>query len=265
MSKKIYKYGNVFIIISLVVIGLGALLIGQIIEVQFWQSFVNNVGTAILISGIFTGINEYYMKEKLVNLILSKLNLKEDINRTGIESVYHNIGEIDYGYHIKQAKSRIDIFHVYGRTWTNNHSDELTDRIINSNCKIRVVLLSPTSPYITALAKTYGITPDELKERVTEVSKTWESIYAKKNRKAKKATQGDIEVFYHDTNPAHSLYRIDNRVIVVQNKITQGKSKKLPSFICKDTSKPHDLYNYYVAELEDLVKSSNKYVLNKGE
>lgn len=47
-------------------------------------------------------MNEFYLKEKLVDLILNKLKLKETIDKTGITEVFSDINDIDYRFYMKK-------------------------------------------------------------------------------------------------------------------------------------------------------------------
>lgn len=260
MNKKIkenYQLRLLLSVATLIVLGIACLyLSGYINEGSRWKDIVNNLGTAFFFTGVFGIVQEYILKDKLVEVILSKINLKEDVDRTGIERIYYGISDIDYGYYFKRAQNNIDIVHVYGRTWTSTYIDEIEERLASSKCKIRVVLLDPDSLFIPALAEHYGITADELKQRIEDVTKMWKEAYKKKaGYKRKKSS---IELYYHKGFPAHSLYRIDERIFFVQTKINKRKSKQLPSFSCIRTKEEKSLYNDYLAEIDMLVSESQK-------
>lgn len=227
------------------------------------KSIFSNIGAALLISGVFTVVNEYIMKDKLVELIFTKLKLKEDIQKTGIDETTLESTSIDYRYYIKQSNRTIDVFHTYGETWTKANHDYFVDRLVSSNCKIRVFLMSPDSEFLPALAKHYGKTPQELKETIERVKKLWEDIYSKKPKKGRKLTQSDLKLYFHDMFPARSIYKMDDKVIVVDSRIMDGRTSTLPVLICSDTKKTNDFYDYYVNELNQLVLSAKEQSLIK--
>lgn len=261
MENKVLENYRVRFWISVIVlfaIGIIFLFLSELVDNEnIWKDVLENIGTAFFFTGIFGLIQEYILKDKLVDVILSKLRLKEDIDRTGIEKVFFGISDIDYRYYFKKAVKNIDILHIYGRTWTNNHIDEIEERLLNSNCKIRIILLSPDSPFVPALAEFYGQTPDELKQTIDSVAKMWKESYLKKEVQKRKKNQSAIDLYYHCGFPTNSLYRIDDRVVFVQNKMTKGKTKSLPSFICKNTSR-EDLYSNYLTEINTLIKEAKK-------
>jgi hypothetical protein len=256
-SKEIYRAQFWIGILAQLAAGVIFLLISEKIGDGIWNGVTENIGTAFFFTGIFGLVQEFILKDKLVDVILSKLKLKEDIDRTGIESVFFGISDIDYGFFLKKAKKNIDIVHIYGRTWTNSNIDEIEDRLMNSNCRIRVVLLSPDSLFVPALAEHYNQSPETLKKTIEDVSLLWKKAY-EKTEKRRKRRQSSSELYYHTGMPANSLYRIDDRIIFVQNKMTKGKSKRLPSFIYRKSEKAESLYNDQLGEIEVLIQESEK-------
>jgi hypothetical protein len=236
------------------------MIISQSVNNEFWKAIIRNIASAILITGIFSLLNQYFLKDKLVELILNKLNLKQDIDRAGIESLFSGIDDIDYRYFFKKAKKNIDILHIYGRTWTNNNIDEITNKYLNSNCNIRVILLSPNSLFVPALAdhynsEHYNCTPGNLRDIILEVANKWAEMVKKKHgRKSKNF----LKLYFHFGQPTNSIYRIDDRIIIVQTKTSKGKTKRLPSIICKDTQRADDLYSIYMDEIELIIKESQE-------
>lgn len=252
--KENYRWKFLFTIATLTAVGLMFLYVSEFVDnVSKWKGVLQNIGIAFFFTGIAGIIQEYVLKNTLVNLIFSKLALKEDIERTGIVSVYPNLSDLNYRPLFKQAKKNIDIYHVYGQTWTNTYIEDIEDRLLNSNCKIRIILLAPDSTFIPGLAEIYnGKKPEELKQLIQEVSKLWKRIYLKKMQQKRKKRQSTIELYYHNGFPASSLYRIDDQIVYVQSKMTKGKSKKLSAYICRNTDKA-DLFDNYLEEMNDII------------
>lgn len=262
MKRKNYKLRYIISMLSLIIVGIFFVLLSVLIENLFWQTILNNIASALFITGVFGLINEYLLKESLVELILSKLRLKESIEKTGVEMVFSNLAEIDYDYFLKKGKSNIDIYHIYGRTWTNTHRDEIREKLIRSNCKIRVLLLSPDSMFLPALADDYDISVETLKERIYEVEDTWRKMYSEKLKTNKRKTQSTLELYYTKGKPFYSLYRIDDRIINVTSSISKEKSKAVPSLVCKNTFKNNDLFDFYKNEIEKVISESEKVDFN---
>jgi hypothetical protein len=239
-------------------VGLLLLVISQIIPNNFFKNLAEDVASALFISGAFGLISELILKDKMVSLILEKLNLKEQIDKTGVVSFHKNIDGIDFKYYFKSANKNIDIVHVYGRTWTTTHFNQLKDKLRNSNCKIRVILVHPESKFISGLAYIYNCSEEELKGRILEVEGIWKSLYQEKQKMKRKKNQSSLELYYTNCFPAHSLYRFDDDLIQVQSKPTIGRSNDLTTIVCKRTDKADNLFNKYVSEIEEVLQDSKE-------
>ena len=238
----------------------GVLFLGisnMITNVNF-GSFINDIGSAILISGILGVIDQYILQDSLVGLILDKLKIKESVNNTGLEELLPGMQEVNYKYYFKDAKKNIDIVHIYGKTWTNNNIDEISDRVVKGNCKVRVVLVDPESLFVPALEEHFRYENGELSKLIKDVSKMWKMKYDKKQEQKKRATQGTIELYYHKGQPTNAMYRIDDRIIVVQTKTSQEKTTRMPAMIFKDTNKEDCIFNIYNREIEQIIRESKQ-------
>lgn len=216
---------------------------------------IRSLGIAIIIASIFDVINNFYLKDKMVDLILEKMQIKETIHNTGISEIVSDLSDLDYRHYIRNSRESIDIYHVYGRTWTNNNSEAIKNKVLHSNCKIRVVLLSPDSKFVEPLAERFGVTKEELISNIDYVRKCWlELLELKKN--ASKKNQSSLRIYYTNAFPVYSLYRFDNTVINILSKPSKGRTTTLPTFICEDSNKESDLYSMYLKEFEEIVKES---------
>ncbi|WP_027956653.1 hypothetical protein [Halobacillus kuroshimensis] len=256
--KEDYKLSFWIGVLSLILVGNILILVTQLTDNELLISLLNNISSALIITGVFGLINEFLLKEKLVGLILNKLKLKENIEKTGINEVFLNVRDIDYRYLLKNSNRKIDICHIYGRTWTNYNSDSLRERLLHSNCEIRVILLSPESDFVKGLAELYGREEDELRKTMYEVQSIWRTLYHEKKKVKKKRTQSSIRVYISNSFPAHSIYRFDDKILQVQSKLTKGKSSNLPSILCENTHKTDELYNVYLNEIEKIIMESEE-------
>lgn len=259
MKDRIFKTNYIIVALVLALLGIALLWISESFFDGVLKSIFSQVALAILISVITGVINEYILKDSLVDMILEKIKIKDEVNKTGLEEIVPDITKINYNYYFRNAKKNIDIVHIYGRTWTTNHIDEITERVKRSNCKVRVILVDPESLFAPALESHFKYSDGKLKELINDVSKVWKSKYDKieKDRsRSRKSTQGSIQLYYHKGQPTNSIYRVDDRVIIVQTKTTQEKTTRMPAMIFKDTTKEDCFYNIYVKEIEELIKES---------
>ncbi|MBJ8095570.1 hypothetical protein [Bacillus cereus] len=243
-------------IAGFIILGLILLIISQFISNNFFKNLVDDVASALLIAGTVGFISEVTLKDKMVSLILEKLQLKEQIDKTGVVSFTKDIGDIDFRFYFKAAKKQIDIVHIYGRTWTHTNLTQIKDKLRNSNCKIRVILLHPESDFISGLTSTYNCSEEEIRKRITDVENIWREIYQEKQRVKRRKTQSTLDLYYTKFLPMHSLYRFDGNVIQIQAKTTPGRSGDLTTIICKENSKADNLYNKYIHEIDELIEFS---------
>lgn len=259
-----YKTFHYLVISILIILGLALFILGEYIEeYEFWSVILNNLGSTLLLSGVFGLLDQLILKQKLAEFILEKLKLKEEIDRTGIENIYYDIKDIDYKYYIKKAKKNLDIIHIYGRSWTTNLIDELKDKVFNSNCNIRVVLLSPDSLLIPGLAELFNYTEEELRNEILNSTKIWKNLDFEKSKQKRRKTLSNLTLYYHKGFPAYSLYRIDDIIIHVSNKLSRGRTARLPSFVIKNTNHTNDLFDIYLDQIENLIAESEKIDLSK--
>lgn len=179
MFKGKYRDKNIIVVLGLLIVGFVLLVASEFIKEGIIKSITNQVSLAILISGVLGTIDQYFLKDNLVNLILDKLKIKSDVNSTGIEEILADINRINYDEYFKKSRKNIDIVHIYGRTWTNNYIDEIMDRVKNSKCNVRIVLVHPDLLFVPALERHFNYDEGKLKELIEEVTSIWKHKYTK--------------------------------------------------------------------------------------
>ena len=115
-----------------IIVALGCAIIG-ILCMWLDNQLVSNVGSVLLVSGIYTIIDNMYLKKSWIELVIQKVSLDKEIDDTGlikIDSVLTNIG---YREHFEKATSNIDIVHNYARTWTTNNFDFIRNTVMNKS------------------------------------------------------------------------------------------------------------------------------------
>ena len=264
--KKSFSFFSKSIIAALVVLVVGLVLI--------ITQKLKDIGAVLLVSGVYTIIDNMFLKQSLVDLVVDKVNLDKDIDDAGLLKLDNGVSSIPYKEYLEDAKKCIDIVHNYGRTWTTNNIDYIKKSVLEEECRVRVVLLNPNSPFVPALEKHYSYKEDSLVARIEEVVEIWKSLYEevelkknnirKKNKSSYKNKKcGNVELYYFNGQPTNSLYRIDDRVVVVTAKNSKEKSSYLPYAIYQ--KKPMDgLFNVYVNEIESIIKEATPVELGRG-
>ena len=260
------KFFSKHVIVALigVIIGIICMWLGD----WLGNSLVSNIGSVILVSGIYTIIDNMYLKKSLIELVIQKVSLDKEIDETGLIKVDSVLTEIKYKEYFENAKSNIDIVHNYARTWTTNYFDFIRDTVMNKECRLRVILLNPESPFVSALEGHYGYAEGHLVELIHEVTNKWKSLYCDVEEKRKACSKrtsstyknkhcGSVELYYFNGQPTNSLYRIDEKIVVVNAKSSKEKSVYLPYTIFQDNGEK-GLYNIYLKEIETIIKEATK-------
>lgn len=250
-----------------IVVTLGCAIIG-ILCMWLGNQLVSNVGSVLLVSGIYTVIDNMYLKKSLIELVIQKVSLDKDIDDTGLIKIDAVLTNIKYKEHFERATSNIDIVHNYARTWTTNYFDFIRNTVMNTECHLRVVLLNPESPFIPALEKHYGYVEGHLVELINEATGKWKFLYydveekrkaclKKKSSTYKNKRCGSVELYYFNGQPTNSIYRIDDKIIVVNAKSSKEKSVYLPYTIFQNNGEK-GLYHIYLKEIESIIKEAEK-------
>lgn len=273
-KSNLFKQKNIIIALVLTVIGLICLTRDN--------NYCQSVGSILLISGIYSIIESYYLKKSMIEMVIEKVNLDKSIDQTGLIEVGCNLGNIPYQDYFKDANSTIDLLHVYARTWTNTNYDFIKDVVLNKRCKLRITLLNPNSPFAAALESHYGYQEGELKKYIQEVTLQWKKLattveekhkyfadraYRKSHKTSYKTKEfGSVELYYYNGQPTNSLYRIDNKIIMVNTKTSKDRSVHIPYLIYAKNDNPACMYDVYLAEMEKVIKEADKIdLLNYNE
>ncbi|PEN77541.1 hypothetical protein CN539_00700 [Bacillus toyonensis] len=263
MVMKFLKTNYMLSMSILIIMGLVILCTSYYIENNFWQNFLDDIASIFIVSGSVAIVSELFLKDKLTEFILEKLEIKEEITQAGLVSIVEN-QEFNFGKYFDSSKGEIDIVHVYSRSWTTRHISKIKEKIKNSNCKIRVILLNPESEFVCGLAKyTYDCSKEDLKIRMIEARKLWEDLY--KEVEQVEGLKSSIKLYYTNSLPMHSLYRFDNNLIYVQSKATAGRTNNLTTIIYKKDSKNNGFYSKHLEEIEDLISVADEHLFTGSE
>ncbi len=256
--RKESKFFSIHTIIALMIaiVGIVCIWIGGGLT---FEDLASNIGSVLLVSGIYTIIDNMLLKTSLVELVIKKVGLNKDIDETGLDEIGTTLANIHYQELFKEAKANIDIVHNYARTWTTNNFDFIRNVLLNNECRLRVVLLNPRSLFVPALEKHYGYTEGQLIQLIGEAVEKWKSLYreVEEHHKLKEPHIGTVELYYFNGQPTDSLYRIDNRIVVVATKHSKSKSIYLPYTIYQNNGEK-GLYSMYLKEIEKVIKDSTK-------
>lgn len=275
VKTKVYLQKHIIAICGMVISGVTSIFFSiNIQDNTNLSNALSNIGSVLLISGIYTILDTYFLKNDLIDLIIEKVSLDKNVDNTGLIEIGNNLSDINYKDYFTKAKKEIDIMHIYGRTWTANNIDYIKSCIYDRRCKLRIILLDPTSKFVPALESHFGYDAGLLNKYIIESTKIWRDCYKcvdekklyfssrairnKKRKNYKTNKYGALEFYYFNGQPTNSLYRIDDKIIVVETKTSNEKSISMPYIIVKKNSNDNNLYNTYFNEIERVISQARK-------
>lgn len=251
MSKRTLIFWMTILI--LVVIGIGLAFAASSIQDQgsFWKLILNRLSTAALTTSLLGFLNRILLEENLLSLILTKVNLKRDLNDSGLERVFTSISDIDYKDLFSTSK-QIDIVHVYGRTWTSNNEDSIVEAL-KRGAKVNVMLCDEKCPSVSGLAMMYDMTKDKVESRILGVLDEWQSIL----KKVSKNRHKNFTIRKSQMMPSYSLYKFDDNMVVITNRLSKGeRTKKVNSYQCTNVNGKTTLFSNHERDLQNLITNS---------
>lgn len=260
MNNKNFKYLHLIVALGIALVGIVFMIIPC--------DIVNDIGSIMLVSGVYTIIDNFFLKKSLIDLVIQKVKLDEKIDSCGVVELGSTLTNIEYRELIEKAESNIDIIHNYGRTWTTNNYDFVKKSVMEKSCNVRVALLNPESQFVSALESHYNYPEGELKKLINEMSDKWKGLKEELDNKkqgCKKGSKvsyknkkcGNLELYYFNGQPTNSLYRIDDKVIVINSKSSKEKSVFLPYAIYMNNGE-QGMYHSYVQEIDTIIEESTK-------
>ena len=232
------------------IIGGGMFVLAGEIEDSIWINILNSMGSVLIVSGVYNVVYEYILKSKLISLIIQKVKLKNSINKSGIIDVMFRSDDVPYKELIKETTSTIVVVHAYGSTWTRNYIEIIKEVGLQKKLNITVALLSVNSKFCDSIDINYKKSVGNMVDSIKRTTKYWENMGEKLKENSV------VKVYYFEGNPVHSLYKFDDKIVVVSNKISNTLSLNLPSFICEQNKETKQgLYQIYEEEIEELISN----------
>lgn len=245
--------------ILFVIMGGVSFVVASKIESVVLLNFFNSVGAVLIVSGVYNVIYEYILKSKLINLIVEKVRLKNSIDEVGIDEIMLRSDNVPYRELIEETTSTMTIVHAYGATWTRNYIEIIKQQCLQRKLDITVVLLSTSSKFCDSIEAHYGKEKGSMVGSIGRVTEYWKNLGKEVNEKSV------VKVYYFDGNPVHSLYKFDNKIVVVSNKISNRLSLNLPCIICNQKKDVKEgLYYIYEEEIKELISTGDLIYSNQG-
>lgn len=233
--------------ILFVIMGIVLFAFANVINNAVVVNSLNSIGGVLIVSGVYNVVYEYILKSKLINLIIEKVNLKNSIDEVGVEDIVLRSDDVPYRELIAKTRSMMVIVHAYGATWTRNHIEIIKQQCLQRSLEVLVVLLSTESEFCNSIETHYGKERGSMVNSIQRVTKYWKSL----GKEVKE--NSEVKIYYFNGNPVHSLYRFDNEIVVVSNRISNKLSLNLPCIICEKKDTNEGLYHIYEEEINNLI------------
>jgi hypothetical protein len=144
------------------------------------------------------------------------------------------------------AVTELDVVVAYGQTWRNLHARELAQVAGRTGSRIRVVLADPHDEFtVNVLADRFGITHDELRNRITATCGDYEAL--------RRPGGAEIDVYYRPGDRLFSFYRFDDVAVVGLYSHSRTRNAAVPVFVC---ARPGELYEFVHGELTAILDQS---------
>ena len=201
------------------------------------------LGGLMLASIAIAMIWELFSKRALMEEMLNKARVAEDIHRNGLEgfSLYPLKG-VDHTKLIKNSQ-QIDILVSYGGSWRNQNEWELREFAKRSGTKARVILNDPDDDELLGdLARRFGKSASVIKGLINDAISDYKKIFD--------VTKGaTLEIWVHRRTPVYSCYRFDNVIVSTSYRYQEGRGQ-VPTMTC---ARGGDLYDFFKCEIDGFV------------
>ncbi|MGI0486420.1 hypothetical protein ACN4EK_13350 [Pantanalinema rosaneae CENA516] len=264
----------------LTIVGLLLLIVGITIESKnsFWSLALNQVSTALIVSGLFSGIYEFLLRldflstnrkntQRLLrevdqtklclievqNRIIKEIVLSRDSSLLGLCEVHVNSNQYDYSNLIESAQT-LSIVLNDGKGWVSRHSLALKTRFRDPGKKTTFFFLHPESEMLRVLARKVGVrekTLDEnhkaLKDKIGDTISELRQI---------KNSNTQLEIFGHHLYNPYSLYLTEKQAIITPYFFSRER-RPIPMLLFDArTDGGECYYNELKGDVEDLKQDS---------
>lgn len=250
--KGFFSKQNIYFICTILIVISFAFISLSLATEDFISSFCNNVGSVLLISGVFGIINESLLKFNLSKYIISNLNINNKVIDVGIYDVLTNKQDINYKELLLKSKKTIDIVVVYDRTLIATQVDNIRLILEKKKINIRVFLLDPESEFAHGFELYYN-KKNKMKYGINETKNNFIQAYESVSN-----PKGKLEIYYYRAHPACSLYRFDETMVVVNGTFYKKPTKIVPIYIIENNTNKNNLFELYIGQINDLIDKSQK-------
>lgn len=252
MIRKIMsmKKINIFIM-SLGIISLFFIMVGVRYSSNYWGVLSGTLGTImfanILLEYINKGINKKEDLKEICKCLNSEVNaIGLGINKIDIEGEK----QLSLEKIIGEAKTRIDILHVQGLTWTKNNDTLLINALKNKELQMRIIISDfEDSSVVDIYKKAMGI---DISKNKQEFIKIWKRIYEESG------SNENLEIILFNGIITHAVH-INEKNIIIKSIPTCKKKNGLTTVTIFAERSMKGIYSNYNDEIIHIINESRPY------
>lgn len=264
LFSGLFSLGLIFLVIS---------LIPQVAANPFFASLFGQLSTALIISGLYTGISEFVLRQDFIGILQSYyrstqsdrdeiinqlqsshsqdiqkicdlLPLQQTQEKTGLITLTGAEEYYDIENWIEQSETFIILFRD-GKSWVSRHRKALKQRFQDSQKETIFILLDPEDSEFEQYAALTYQEPEALRYKISATVEYLKQLTTEST---------NLKILGHKTLNTYHAIVADSRVLVTLYPCS-GIRFKPPSFIFEDVGE-QGYYHYLKQDLEALMETT---------
>lgn len=194
----------------LILLGLSLMWVS---DIEYFEShktlkdLVNQVGGVLITTGAIAVLWDFFARKELMNEVLEKVHLSDEVVKAGISQVFANPQKIPWNKLIDDAQS-IDAFIAYGRTWYAINAESIRQFVASENRQLNLYLPDPNDQSLmTILAQRTDGDVAKLKQFIADTVTTFRGL--------QKGRGSAVTLHYRRGYPTYAAHRFDRRSLVI--------------------------------------------------
>ena len=240
---------NYVVFSLLIILGLLAILVDQSIGSPKATPYLTQIASTLLVGGTLSLLYKIFVDRETERRLARYLHIHESIVRAGLREIHMDARH----YHFTELLAKAKDFHVVlndGRRWVSTHQVEIEDRFSAEGTLTEFFFVDPNGPFVPALARKTGVTPDELKQKIQETLTLLEDAWSRSSGK------GRLRVYGLKNFPTQSVFATGDRVIITTYQIASGRAV-VPLFEYENVTGGHCIAGDFMADIDALRQESS--------
>ena len=240
--------------VSVFVVGIAFLFFSEyaawISESAPLKATIANLGGLLIATVSLAFLWEVFSKRALLDELLDKARLAEEIRMAGINSFTMVPLKGPNFSDLIRTTSHLDIFVCYATTWRALYETELKALADRQGVHIRVMLPDPNNQLLMAdLAIRFRVSSAEaVSERIQTAITDYKRIFASVAGRG-----GSFSIWLHSVTPVLSFYRFDNLYVLTLYRHARGRGN-VPTIVAE---KGGELSEFLDMEIKSMVKGTD--------